>query len=92
MSKKATLEDTFKRLKQEAKPILDAALRTGAINVGNQLLRAANDVNDTTNQFKRLGIAVRNGFLTSVQEMTSWGLDSVKTSPPPGYEPNVPGE
>lgn len=85
------LKSIAQQLSKESKPLLEAALRSGANSVGKQLLDAARDVNQPSNIFlKKLAAALKNGALAAGQEIVSGGLDRIKAVDLPVHASKFP--
>jgi hypothetical protein len=69
----------IKQVKKKSKPLVEAALRRGADNIGKRLLDAVNDVNQPSDiLFEKLFTAVKSGVLATGQEIMKEKLNRRK--------------
>jgi hypothetical protein len=69
----------IKRVKKKSKPLIEAALRSGANKIGNRLLDATSDVNQPSDiLLDKLFTALKSGVLATGQEIVKEELDRRK--------------
>lgn len=70
-----------KQIKKEFIPLLEATLRSGANNIGNQLLEAVSDVSQPTDiVYSKITTALKDGAIATGQEIIMVGIDRIRAA------------
>lgn len=72
-------KDILKQFKEKSKPLLKAAMTSGANNIGKQLLDAVSDVNQPSDIIlEKLFTALKSGVLATGQEILKEGMEEIR--------------
>jgi hypothetical protein len=91
----AFIKGVFKVVREEILSLADAALKSGAANIGQQLVDVYEhrDENQPSSaQFRTIATALKSGILDTSQDLITLGLERVSAISPPDQKSKVSEE